>query len=237
MVCLGLRPGLAGRGAVAGAEKPERSRRRTLSTGRLEAFSDGVLAIAITLLVLDITVRPPGGLAEVLREWPAYLAYVVSFLTIGAVWLAHSTLTEVLARTDPILSRLNLLLLLAVSFLPFPTRLVADSLSLAPTGPERVAVTLYGLVLLAVRVLLAGLFTYASRQGLLIEALARPDSEEVAAVRRKFTPTIVAYAATVAVGLLIPAAAVAVYFGIAIFVVTPFRQTTRLLRRQRNPRH
>src|SRR5690242_21868659 len=118
MVCLRLRAGLAGRGAVAGAEKPERSRRRTLSTGRLEAFSDGVLAIAITLLVLDITVRPPGGLADVLREWPAYLAYIVSFLTIGAVWLAHTTLTEVLARTDQILLRLNLLLLLAVSFLP-----------------------------------------------------------------------------------------------------------------------
>lgn len=103
---------------MAEAGKPERSRRRTLSTRRLEAFSDGVLAIAITLLVLDITVRPPGGLADVLREWPAYLAYIVSFLTIGAVWLAHTTLTEVLARTDQILLRLNLLLLLAVSFLP-----------------------------------------------------------------------------------------------------------------------
>ena len=224
--------GLAGEERVAEAEKPERSRRRTLGKGRLEAFSDGVLAIAITLLVLNITVRPPGGLADVLREWPAYLAYVVSFLTIGAVWLAHTTLTEVLARADPILSRLNLLLLLAVSFLPFPTRMLANSLSLAPTGPERVAVTLYGLVLLAVRLLLAGLFAYASAQGLLIEALARPDSEEVAAVRRKFTPTIVAYAATVAVGLLIPIAAVAVYFGITLFVVTPFRQVIRLLRRR-----
>ncbi|HEY7433050.1 MAG TPA: TMEM175 family protein [Streptosporangiaceae bacterium] len=221
---------------MAEAEKPERSRRRrTLSTGRLEAFSDGVLAIAVTLLVLDITVRPPGGLAEVLREWPAYLAYVVSFLTIGAVWLAHSTLTEVLARTDAILSRLNLVLLLAVSFLPFPTRMVADSLSLSPTEPERVAVTLYGLVLLAVRLLLAGLFAYASREGLLVEALASPDSEEVVAVRRKFLPTILAYAATVAVGLLLPVAAVAVYFGIAIFVVTPFKQIARLLRRQRDP--
>ena len=218
---------------MAEAERPERSRRRTLSKGRLEAFSDGVLAIAITLLVLDITVRPPGALSDVLKEWPAYLAYIVSFLTIGAVWLAHTTLTEVLARTDPILLRLNLLLLLAVSVLPFPTRMVADSLSLAPTGPERVAVTLYGLVLLAVRILLAGLFSYASRQGPLIEALARPDSEEVAAVRRKFTPTIIAYAATVAVGLLIPIVAVAVYFGIAIFVATPFRQVGRLFRRQR----
>lgn len=232
-----MRRGLTGGGAVAGVEKPEHSRRRTLSTRRLEAFSDGVLAIAITLLVLDIAVRPPGALADVLREWPAYLAYVVSFLTIGAVWLAHTTLTEVLARADPILSRLNLLLLLAVSFLPFPTRMVADSLSLAPTGPERVAVTLYGLVLLAVRILLAGLFAYASGHGLLIAALAKPDSEEVAAVRRKFTPTIFAYAATVAAGLLLPIAAVAVYFGIAIFVVTPFRQVARLLGRQRDPGH
>ena len=122
---------------MAEVGRPERPRRRTLSTRRLEAFSDGVLAIAITLLVLDITVRPRAGLAEVLREWPAYLAYVVSFLTIGAVWLAHTTLTEVLARTDAILLRLNLLLLLAVSVLPFPTRMVADSLSLAPTGNYR----------------------------------------------------------------------------------------------------
>lgn len=216
---------------MAEAEKPEHSRRRrTLSTGRLEAFSDGVLAIAITLLVLDITVKPPAGLHQVLHEWPAYLAYVVSFLTIGAVWLAHSTLTEVLARTDSIMSRLNLLLLLAVSFLPFPTRLVADSLSLSPTEAERVAVTLYGLVLLAVRGLLAVMFAYASREGLLIEALARPDSEEVAAVRRRFLPTILAYAATVAVGVLLPVVAVVVYFGIAIFTVTPYRQIVRLLR-------
>ena len=92
------------------------------------------------------------------------------------------------------------------------------------------AVTLYGLVLLAVRILLAVLFAYASREGLLIEALSRPDSEEVAAVRRKFLPTILAYAATIAIGLLIPAAAVAVYFGIAVFAVTPFRRVGRLLR-------
>lgn len=142
-----------------------------------------------------------------------------------------------LARTDSILLRLNLLLLLAVSFLPFPTRMVAGSLSLAPTGPERVAVTLYGLVLLAVRLLLAGLYVYAKREGLLIEALAQPDSEEVAAVRRKFLPTILAYTATLAAAVLYPAAAVAVYFGIAVFAITPFRQVTRLVMRQRDPGH
>ncbi len=224
------------RGIITGVEQAERPRRRTLSTRRLEAFSDAVLAIAITLLVLDITVRPPGGLADLLREWPALLAYVVSFLTVGAVWLAHTTLTEVLGRTNQILLRLNLLLLLAVAFLPFPTRMVADSLSLTATEPERVAVTLYGLVLLAVRILLAALFAYASREQLLVERLAGPDSEEVAAARRKNLPAILAYAATVLVGLVLPVAAVTVYFGIAIFVVTPFRQVLGLIGHQRNAR-
>ena len=118
----------------------------------MEAFSDGVFAIAITLLVLDVAVHPPGTpLEQVLHAWPAYVAYVVSFLTIGAAWLAHTTLTDRLAHSDSIFLRLNLLLLLVVAFLPFPTRLVADALQ--HTGAERVAVTFYGLTLLAIRVL------------------------------------------------------------------------------------
>ncbi len=92
---------------------------RRLRTGRFEAFSDGVFAIAITLLVLDIAV--PTGAADrlwpaVAAQWPVYLAYFISFSTIGAIWLAHSAITDYLERTDAILSRLNLLLLLFVSF-------------------------------------------------------------------------------------------------------------------------
>jgi uncharacterized membrane protein len=124
--------------------------RRTLDKGRLEAFSDGVFGVAATLLVVDLAVRPPGSaLEQVLRAWPSYLAYVVSFLTIGAAWLAHTALTDRLARADRILLRLNLLLLLVVVFLPFPTRLVAGALN--HTGSERVFVTMYGLNLLAIR--------------------------------------------------------------------------------------
>ena len=94
--------------------------RRTLDKGRLESFSDGVFGFAATLLVADLALRPPGSaLEQVLRAWPSYLAYVVSFLTIGAGWLAHTALTDRLARADPILLRLNLLLLLVVVFLPF----------------------------------------------------------------------------------------------------------------------
>ena len=76
----------------------------------MESFSDGVFGFAITLLVLDIALHPPGTpLQQLLHAWPVYLAYVISFLTIGAAWLAHTTLTDRLARTDPLFLRLNLL--------------------------------------------------------------------------------------------------------------------------------
>jgi uncharacterized membrane protein len=74
----------------------------------MEAFSDGVFAIAITLLVLDLGLRPPGTpLEQLLRAWPAFLGYLVSFLTIGAAWLGHNLLTDQLARADSLLLRVN----------------------------------------------------------------------------------------------------------------------------------
>ena len=110
----------------------------------MEAFSDGVFAIAITLLVLDFAIHPPGSpLHQVLHIWPSFVAYLISFLTIGAAWLGHTALTDRLARTDSIFLRLNLLLLLAVTFLPFPTGLVGEALR--EPSSERVFVTLYGL--------------------------------------------------------------------------------------------
>ena len=113
-------------------------RRRRLTTGRLEAFSDGVFAIAVTLLILDVAVPADSGgnlLGAVGDQWASYLAYLVSFSTIGAVWLAHSVITEYLDRADAVFVRLNLLLLLVVSFLPFPTRLLAEYVGRAvPSG-------------------------------------------------------------------------------------------------------
>ena len=120
----------------------EPSRRRGFRTGRLEAFSDGVFAIAITLLVLDIADSAQAGqhlLHAITALWPSYLAYAASFSTIGAAWLGHNAVTEYLDRADAAFVRLNLLLLLMVSFLPFPTRLVADYIG--EDSPERVAVT------------------------------------------------------------------------------------------------
>ena len=211
------------------ADGDTRRPRRVLSKGRMEAFSDAVFAIAITLLVLDVAVHPPGTpLTQVLHAWPAYVAYVVSFLTIGAAWLAHTALTDRLAQSDSIFLRLNLLLLLVVAFLPFPTRLVADGLQQSADA-ERVAVTFYGLTLLAIRLLGAGLAEYARR-----EHLYSPpqEGEEPPGAQQKLLSVVIGYVIAIITGLLLPAVAVAVYFALAVYLVVPFREVARLLFRR-----
>ncbi len=209
--------------AGTGIKRP----RRVLGKGRMEAFSDGVFSIAATLLVLDVAVHPPGTpLEQVLHAWPAYVAYVISFVTIGGAWLAHTALTDRLAQSDSILLRLNLLLLLVLAFLPFPTRLVADALQ--HTNAERVAVTFYGLTLLAIRVLGSGLAEYARREHL----YSPGEGEEPPGEQRKLLPVVIGYVIAVIIGLVLPGAAVALYFAIAIYLVVPFREVAQLLLRR-----
>jgi uncharacterized membrane protein len=119
----------------------------------MEALSDGVMAFAMTLLVVDLALKPPGSpLDQFLGAWPSYLAYVISFLTIGGAWIAHGGLTDNLDRVDRILLRLNLMFLMLIAFLPFPTRLVGDALH-QTAGAERVATVVYGTTLLAIRLM------------------------------------------------------------------------------------
>ena len=166
-------------------------------------------------------------LQQVLHAWPAYLAYAVSFLTIGAAWLAHTALTERLTRSDPVFLQINLLVLLVVAFLPFPTRLVADALH--DVGAERVAVTVYGLTLLAIRLLGSALDAYARREHLYSP---QGDGDEVQGPRRKLLPVVAGYVIAIIIGLVLPGAAVAVYFGIAVYLIVPFREVARLLFRR-----
>jgi uncharacterized membrane protein len=200
--------------------------RRFVGTTRLEAFSDGVFAIAITLLVLDLAIPRAGSpLERVVDAWPFYLAYVVSFLTIGAAWLGHTVVTDRLAKADLTLLRLNLVLLLVVAVLPFPTRLVAEGLD--DVSGERVYVTMYGLALLGIRVLLYALDAYARLAQLYPPgSLGDPDS-----ATRSVLPVIVGYAIAILIGLVLPAVAVGLYCAIAIFLVVPFRELKRLLLR------
>ena len=202
--------------------------RRTLSKGRMEGFSDGVFGFAITLLVLDIALHPPGTpLQQVLHAWPAYLAYVVSFLTIGGAWLLHTGFTDQLARADSLFLRLNLLLLLVVVFLPFPTGLVAEYLH--NESGEKVYVTMYGLTLLAIRLMGLALDAYARREHLYAP---HQDDEEVHTARRKLLPVVIGYVIAILIGLVLPVLAVALYFGIAVYLVVPFRDVARILFRR-----
>ena len=205
-------------------QTPSATKRRNLLAGRMEALSDGVFAIAVTLLDLDIAV--PGHaksahalLDSVARLWPSYLAYVVSFSTIGAVWLGHSAITEYLDRIDGGFIRLNLLVLLLVSFLPLPTRLFASYIG--KNGPERVAATIYGACLLLTLMLLLILWRYSVR-----ERLVRPDArdEEIQLLTRRLTPGLFAYVALIVVGLWVPVVAVGGYLAIALYYIFPFKR-------------
>ncbi|WP_395295036.1 TMEM175 family protein [Kitasatospora hibisci] len=192
--------------------------RRQLQTARLEAYSDGIFTIAGTLLVLEIAV-PPGStrlLHAIFEQWPSYLGYLVSFATIGAVWLAHSVITEYLEHADLWLMRLNLVLMLAVAFLPFPTKLLAEYIR--EGDAERVATTFYGLSLLVTSALLSLFWRYAVHRG-----LVRRDADEgeVQVVTERLTPGLVGYVAMIVLGLFAPVAAVVGYLAIAVYYLVP----------------
>jgi uncharacterized membrane protein len=146
----------------------------------MEVFSDGVFSIAATLLVLDIALRPPGSpTREFFHAWPAYVAYLVSFFTIGAAWIAHHGLTDELDRVDPIFLRLNLLFLLTIAFLPFPTRLLVEGLEKTADW-QRLGAVVYGITLLVGRLLLAALTAYALKGSLRKPDAADPTSTKLA---------------------------------------------------------
>jgi uncharacterized membrane protein len=206
-------------------EEPGSARRPGLRTSRMEAFSDGVFAIAITLLVLEIAV-PDGAeddlLGAVLDQWPSYLSYLVSFATIGAIWLKHTVITGYLSAANAVLVRLNLLVLLVVSFLPFPTRLLAEHFRFEGAG--RVATTVYGINLLLASALVGVLWRYALRA-----RLVRPDTtdEDVAMLSRRLVPSLGGYLVMIVVGLFLPVLAVLGYLAIAVFIVVPFHAFRR----------
>jgi len=118
-----------------------------MSKTRLEAFSDGVLAVAITLLVLDLHLGPgePGGLlAQLVAAWPSFAAYIVSFLVIGVIWVNHHAVVRLVEVVDRTLLFWNLVLLMFVTALPFTTATLAAALAGGDAGDLRVAAVLYG---------------------------------------------------------------------------------------------
>ena len=125
-----------------------RSPARLADIGRLAAFSDGVFAIVITLLVLDLRVpeyHQGELLTSLVREAPSYLAFVVSFIYIGVLWLNHHALLRLVRGTTLALSWINIGILFGVVIIPFPTAVLASALADGDTDDLRVAVVMYAL--------------------------------------------------------------------------------------------
>jgi TMEM175 potassium channel family protein len=183
-------------------------------TTRLEAFSDGVFAIAATLLVLEIGVdagtRDLGS--ALLHLWPSYLAYATSFITIGIIWMNHHTCVETLRRADRTLLFLNLLLLMTVAFLPFPTKLVAQHLD---KPGEQAAVYAYAATFVVMSIVYNSWWRYASGGRRLIADGVR--QSRLDAISRAFNPGVPIYLVTLAVAVLSPLASVFLTFAIAAF--------------------
>lgn len=210
---------------------------RLLPSSRLEAFSDGVFAIAITLLVLELHV-PTGrqSLAQALgHEWPRYLGYLVSFAFIGGVWIAHSNMTRFIKAADPTLMRLNLTLLLFVSFLPFTTAIVAthlfatflplsrDTILHPGTPSERIAVVLFGLNLTLAAFMVYRVIRYAARTpGMAADDVAE---EELQAFSRERRVGALFQGGATVLGVFVPVVAIVFYLAVSVvFIVEPLRR-------------
>jgi uncharacterized membrane protein len=193
--------------------------KRATDTTRLEAFSDGVFAIAITLLILEIKVPTAaelergGGLWPALaHRWPSYVGYVLSFLIIGIMWANHHALFDYIRRVDRRLIFANLLLLMGVGFLPFPTAVLAEHLADAETRTS--AAVFYGATLAGIALAFNAVWWVGIRgRGLLGTSL---DEAGVRTITRRYALGPVSYAAATAVALVNVWMSLAMHFALAL---------------------
>ncbi len=190
-----------------------------MDKNRLEAFSDGVMAIAITLLILEIRVPEvgEGGLAAALAaQWPSYAAYLVSFAVIGIIWVNHHGILTLVARADRPLLYLNLLLLLAVAGIPFPTALVAEHLR-SPGIDANVAAAVYGGWATLVALSFNLMFRWIVHDARLVHG--HLDLAALQANTRRFSLGLLIYPITVGIAFLNPIWALVVHGLVAVYYV------------------
>jgi uncharacterized membrane protein len=191
------------------------------NTIRLEAFSDGVFAIAITLLVLEIGVPHVGAhesLPDALRHlWPSYFGYAVSFLTIGVMWVNHHAMFKDIDRQDHTLLILNLLLLMCISFLPFPTALVAAYMR--DSDHQFAAAVTWGVTLIFIAIAFDALWLYASTGRRLIDP--HVSDARLRSRTRRYLPGPLFYAVAIALAFVHPWISLGLYAAFALFFFLP----------------
>jgi uncharacterized membrane protein len=202
-------------GYEAGADSPSVRR----DTMRLVAFSDAVFAITITLLVLEI--KPPRDenlLDGLLALWPSYLAYALTFLFIGQVWVNHHVTFDHIRAADRAILLLNTLLLMVVAFLPFATSVLAEALRSG--DDQRTAVVFYGIAFGVTALTFNAVWQYAWRHRLLSEALGTAGA---AAISRRFQLALAWLATGALLGALLPILGVVVIAAFNAFYWLPIR--------------
>jgi uncharacterized membrane protein len=185
---------------------------------RAESFSDGVFAVAITILVFNLLPVGAGAISSrqlthaLSSAWPQYAAYAVSFLTIGIMWLNHHTMLSLVSRVDRPLLALNLFLLMGVVAIPFPTALVAEHLTGQFRAGGPVAAVVYGLVMIAISIGYSGMWLYLEFHRQRLGAPARMRSPGAASIR--FSVGLVGYVAATLLAAFVSAAAALVLYGV-----------------------
>lgn len=202
-------------------EQPMSEERRR--TDRIEAFSDGVFAIALTLLVLDIKVPrdlPPDArlTAALLNQWPTYLAFVTSFATIGIMWINHHRLFDLIRRSDNNLMLLNLLLLLGVTVVPFPTSLLAEYLG---HPEEHAAAAVYAGMSVVIAILFNLLWRYAAHENRLLDEAS--DREAIRAITKGYSFGPVFYLIAFGFAFVNVPVSVIIVLALAVFFALPIK--------------
>ncbi|MDZ4878247.1 MAG: Potassium channel [Chroococcidiopsis cubana SAG 39.79] len=190
-----------------------------MNTTRLEAFSDGVFAIATTLLVLEIKVPPPDTAlgAELLQLWPSYLAYVASFVGIGTIWINHHGMFQHIVRVNGTLLLLNVLLLMLIAFLPFPTAVLAEAFHRGTDEP--VAAAFYGGIFTVIGIFVTSMWWYAARGHRLLDP--HLPVNKARQIERQFLIGPIAYAIATVVALIVPWLALLLFILLSLFYIWP----------------
>jgi uncharacterized membrane protein len=193
-----------------------------MDKSRAEAFSDGVLAVVITLLALDLKVDPASNLPlgpQLIEHWSTFAAFLVSFFVVGVIWVNHHALLAIAARLDRLVLFYNLLLLLFVTTIPFTTSTLADALRTA-SADVPLASLLYGASMEGMAISFTLIVRHLIRAGLTVEPVSRRDARR--ATLRFGIGTFV-YPVVAVIGLISPPLMLAIYAGLAGYYM--FEQT------------